>query len=169
MKNNPSEFSIIAHKLIKLDLVMKLYSRKNLDEFGLHFGQIPIMNYIAHNPGCTQVQISDYLTVSPASIALSTKRLEKSGFIVKITDENNLRCKNLSLTEKGKLALMKCFTIRDAQDKKMFNGFSVDDLKAFSSFLDKATMNLTDEKENFISKSVVRELEKQIEELQTKK
>ena len=45
------------------------------------------------------------MRLSPSSIALSTKRLEKGGFLRKKTDEENLRCKRLYLTESGQAAL----------------------------------------------------------------
>lgn len=159
------DYSLITRKLIKLDLVMKLYSRKKLNELGLYFGQLGIVFYIHNNPNCTQIDIAKAMSVSPASIALSTKRLEKAGIIIKQTDENNLRCKRLKLTEKGFAVTEIAETIRAEQDRKMFVGFTSEEIAALDGFIDKITMNLTEEKENVISRSIVRDLEKQIEDL----
>ena len=79
------ELHELMRKLHKLELVQQLAHRRGAQEHGLYFGQMPVLDFIAANPGCTQVQVADHLRVSPASIALSTKRLQKtcaaSGFI----------------------------------------------------------------------------------------
>lgn len=157
----------LTRKIIKLNLVLKLYSRKSLSEKGMYFSQLHILNFIYDNNNCTQIEIAEHLNVSAASVALSTKRLEKGGFITKTTDENNLRCKRLALTEKGESAKADCENILDYQDEKMFSGFSEDELILLSKLLDRATINLTEEKENVVNKYTFHELEKQIEQLQS--
>ena len=159
------EKAFITKKLIKLDLVMKLHSRQKLSELGLYFGQIGVIGYIKDHPHCTQVDVANAMSVSPASIALSTKRLEKSGFIIKEIDENNLRCKRLRLTEKGESVAKRALSIRYEQDVKMYNGLTQEELDMFDKLVDKVTMNLTEENENIVSKTIVRSLEKQIEDL----
>ena len=69
--------------------------RKNMEETGVHFRQMPILTFVLLHPGCTQQELSLAMRLSPSSIALSTKRLEKGGFLRKKTDEENLRCKRL--------------------------------------------------------------------------
>lgn len=44
-------------------------------------------------------ELSDGINVSPASVAVSVKRMQKSGLITKISDENDLRCNRIALTE----------------------------------------------------------------------
>ncbi len=73
------ELHELMRKLHKLELVQQLAHRRGAQEHGLYFGQMPVLDFIAANPGCTQVQVADHLRVSPASIALSTKRLQKGG------------------------------------------------------------------------------------------
>ncbi len=156
----------LVRKIIKLNLVLKLYSRKSLAEKEMYFGQLHILDFIKDNQSCTQIEIAEYLNVSAASIALSTKRLERGGFIIKATDENNLRCKRLTLTEKGENVRADCKNILDFQDEKMFSGFTEDELILLSNLLDRATINLTEENENVVSRYTFRDLEKQIEQLQ---
>jgi len=80
------ELHELMRKLHKLEHVQQLAHRRGAQEHGLYFGQMPVLDFIAANPGCTQVQVADHLRVSPASIALSTKKwMQKtcaaSGFI----------------------------------------------------------------------------------------
>ena len=77
------ELHELMGKLHKLELVQQLAHRRGAQEHGLYFGQMPVLDFIAANPGCTQVQVADHLRVSPASIALSTKRLQKAGYLTK--------------------------------------------------------------------------------------
>ena len=73
------ELHELMGKLHKLELVQQLAHRRGAQEHGLYFGQMPVLDFIAANPGCTQVQVADHLRVSPASIALSTKRCRRRG------------------------------------------------------------------------------------------
>lgn len=74
---------------------------KRLDEKEIYFGQPPILCFLRENPGATQKDIAEALHISPPSIAVSVKRMEKSGLICRATDKNDARRNNLFLTEKG--------------------------------------------------------------------
>ena len=65
------ELHELMGKLHKLELVQQLAHRRGAQEHGLYFGQMPVLDFIAANPGCTQVQVADHLRVSPASISSS--------------------------------------------------------------------------------------------------
>lgn len=86
------------------------------------------------NPGCTQVQVADHLRVSPASIALSTKRLQKAGYLTKEVDAENLRCKRLYISEEGQRVCAMCRERLDQIDAVAFQGFSEEELEAFFLF-----------------------------------
>ena len=62
------ELHELMRKLHKLELVQQLAHRRGAQEHGLYFGQMPVLDFIAANPGCTQVQVADHLRVSPASL-----------------------------------------------------------------------------------------------------
>lgn len=74
---------------------------KRLDEKEIYFGQPPILCFLRESPGATQKDIAEALHISPPSIAVSVKRMEKSGLICRETDKNDARRNNLFLTEKG--------------------------------------------------------------------
>lgn len=145
------ELHELMGKLHKLELVQQLAHRRGAQEHGLYFGQMPVLDFIAANPGCTQVQVADYLRVSPASIALSTKRLQKAGYLIKEVDAENLRCKRLYISDEGKKACEMCRERMDQIDAVAFQGFSEEDLETFSELLDRVTLNMTGETENVVS------------------
>ena len=159
----------VIGRLHKLELVRKLRHRKETEEFRLYFGQMPVLDFLAKHPGCTQVEIANFMQVSPASIALSTKRLQKAGYIEKEVDPNNLRCKRLQLTPDGERARRLSHERLDQMDAKTFEGFSEEEMVLFTLFLDRATMNLTGENENIVSGEVFSNLHKQLETLEHEK
>lgn len=115
-------------------------------EQGLHFGQLRILEHIIKNERCTQSDIAEKLDVSPASIALSTKRLQKTGMIKKAEDNNNRRCNILTVTEKGHETVVECRRELDLFDEKMFAGTSGEERLFLTNILERLLKNCTSDK-----------------------
>jgi DNA-binding MarR family transcriptional regulator len=132
----------LSAKLKKIHLLRRIWIQKGQTDAELSFGQLPILEYIHHHPGCTQAEIAEHLCVTPASISTSTKRLQKSGLLTKITDPENLRCNRLSITEEG---IIRCENNRAMINRihdRMFLGIDAAELAAFESTLNKVLQNL---------------------------
>lgn len=138
-----SEHRELVWKLDKMFMVRRIMMNKMAGDAGLYMGQLPILAYISHNKNCTQKEIADWLGVSAASVALSTKRLQKQGFIEKTVDSENLRRNMLSVTEKG------CETAYSHRrravefDEKMLAGLSEEELVSLSHIMDVLIRNMT--------------------------
>ena len=145
------ELHELMGKLHKLELVQQLAHRRGAQEHGLYFGQMPVLDFIAANPGCTRGAGGRPSACQPGSIALSTKRLQKAGYLTKEVDAENLRCKRLYISEEGQRACAMCRERLDQIDAVAFQGFSEEELEVFSSFLDRVTLNMTGESENVVS------------------
>lgn len=128
-----------------LHLLRRVALQKATAELELYYGQLPILEYVSRHEGCTQAELAMELMVSPASIALSTKRMQKSGLLSKAADEDNLRCNKLAITDKGRLIAQQCRDIFDGYDCKTFEGFSSEELDVFASYLSRILKNLTGE------------------------
>ena len=118
---------------------------------GLHFGQLRILEHIIQNERCTQNDIAEKLNVSPASIALSTKRLQKSGMIKKCEDNENRRCNILTVTEKGMSTVVHCRLELDLFEENLFAGLSDEELLVLSDILDRLLKNCSFDKVDFFS------------------
>lgn len=116
---------------------------------GLHFGQLRILEHIIKNERCTQNDIAEKLNVSPASIALSTKRLQKAGMIKKVEDNQNRRCNILTVTEKGLETAAHCRHELDLFDEKMFAGISDNERLFLADILDRLLKNSSLDKAEF--------------------
>ena len=54
MRSAAMELHELMRKLHKLELVQQLAHRRGAQEHGLYFGQMPVLDFIAANPGCTR-------------------------------------------------------------------------------------------------------------------
>lgn len=152
----------LSGRLTSLHLLKRISIHKEMAETGLYFGQLPILEYIKRNENCSQREIADKLQVTPASIALSTKRLQKAGLIKKAVDKGNLRCNKLSVTEKGMETTEKGRRIFNALDKKMYQGFSEEELDDLYNYLDRIILNFTGDEETKINIYTITALENQL-------
>jgi len=159
------KFYEISGRLTSLHLLKRISMQKEMTEMGLYFGQLPILEYIKRNENCTQREIADKLHVTAASIALSTKRLQKAGLIKKVTDEDNLRCNKLSITEKGLEITEKGRKIFDALDEKMYQGFSEKELEDLYNYLNRLILNITGDESTKINMYTITALENKLKNI----
>ncbi len=127
----------IIGMLENIHLLRKLFIKRSSSAGELHFSQVAIMRTIEQNEHCTQATLAEQLNVTPASVATSTKRLEKSGFITKTVDKDNLRCKRLALTEKGREAINRHLQLFKEYDSLIFKNFSEEDKVHFFGYLER--------------------------------
>lgn len=160
------EFYQITGRLHKLELVRMIAHRRNMGAHGLYFGQMPVLDYVFDHPGCTQIEVAAFMQVSPASIALSTKRLQKAGYLTKEVDQDNLRCKRLHLSKEGECVRLCCKKMMDELDAEMFKGFSEEELHTLAQLIDRVTVNLTGEEENVVNGQTFSSLHRELEHIE---
>lgn len=113
-----------------------------LEDKGIYFGQPPILCYLSKNPNATQKDIADSLGISPASVAVSVKRMEKAGVISRQTDKDDARRNNLSLTKKGReLDEFARQTFLEVDSAKI-SGFTDEEIHLMLSLIKKMNDNL---------------------------
>ena len=143
----------IIGNLERFHLLRKLFIQRSMINSELHFGQFAVMNYIYDHDGCTQADLAENLKVTPASIATSTKRLQKAEMITKRIDEDNLRCKHLSVTDKGKAEIVQSRRLFDDYDSRLFSDFPDEELSVFNQCLIKLIIKMSEaegiESENY--------------------
>lgn len=135
----------MVHKLISTSLIHRYHITKSAQKAGLYYGQPMILEYIKEHKLCTQKELADSLHISPASVATSIKRLEKTGFVKRSTDKEDVRKNRLCLTESGLKTLTEFRSICDETDKTMFEGFSEEECEQLCNFLQRLYNNLNTE------------------------
>ncbi len=136
-------YQTLVNLLNNIHLFRRLLLQKEITCKNVYVRQLPILNYIILHDGCTQVEIARALYVSPASIALSTKRLQKGGFLKKEADRKSLRRNVLTITKKGKEAADACKATFQKINEKMFEGFTREELESFQQYTDRVLYNLS--------------------------
>lgn len=131
----------IGMRIHHLMHMRKIYVQARTGGEEAYPGQYPILAYVADHKGCTQVEVADAMMTSASSVALSTKRLQKMGLLEKQVDENNLRCKHLSVTEAGWQTAKRFHEAHRVFDEASLRGFTDEELEQMASFLERMLGN----------------------------
>ena len=140
----------LISKVKKLDTEFKRYHALHREindgkfrEYGLCFGQPPILKYLSEHEDATQKEIADYLNVTQPAVAKSLKKMEESGLIVRFENKNDTRCHKLKLTKKGKEIKRFADDYFLNIDNVTYTGFTEDEIELLSSFVKRMNDNLT--------------------------
>ena len=89
-----------------------------------------------------QKELSDAMHVSPATVAVSLKSLEREGYVEMLADETDQRRKAVQLTPKGEAAIQRCVQVFEAVDQSMFEGFRPEETRQACGYLMRMLHNL---------------------------
>lgn len=109
---------------------------------GINTSQMKMLGHIFHHEGISQRQLASDLQLSPPSIAVTAKKLEKMGYIHRQMDEKDNRLNILRTTPKGKELLSQTWEAFTDVDIHMFKDFSPEELKQLYSFYERIRDNL---------------------------
>lgn len=137
------EFRRLNDSMTKISLFKRWSFKNAVEGVGIHPKHMPLLNYIKMHPGCTQVEISYDMGLTPAAITLATQKLQKNGYIRKTADPENLRCNVLDLTDAGRRIWDKTHEVFYSLDEKEFNGFTADELSQLQSYFNRIMRNLS--------------------------
>ena len=91
---------------------------------------------------CTQKELGEILRLSPSTLTISIKSLQKRGYVTKTTDENDLRRNYVEITDEGMLVSQKCRECLGGIDEAMYQGFSAEEKKMALELMGRMTENL---------------------------
>ncbi len=90
----------------------------------------------------SQRDVARTLRISPATVAVSLKTLERNGYVARSADERDARRNRVSLTDKGRRAVEKCGESFRAVDERMLGGFSPEEKAQLTGFFHRMIENL---------------------------
>lgn len=125
-----------------------LYFKKAFDmlkDTGIHPKQVPLIGLVYHREGISQKEISQALQISPPTVAVSIKRLEKAGIIERKADEKDQRLSRIYLTEEGKTVTEKARECIREKEKLLFQGFSESEICLLRRFFLQMIQNLEED------------------------
>lgn len=132
----------VTRRMILTNQMHKRMLEKNLEGTGIHRGQHRLLMTLACKPFQSQVELARKLEVTPATIAVSLKSLEKTGFIERRMRQEDNRVNFVELTERGRQIVEMSRDFFDMLDRQMYQGFSEDERIQFSHFLERIYQNM---------------------------
>lgn len=116
---------------------------KQLDRTGVYRAQHMFLMFLSEHEGCSQKAIADNFNVSPATVGISLKKLEASGYLVREIDQSDNRYHKVTLTEEGRRVIRESRRVFDAVMISMFDGFSDEELDLLDDLLGRVSSNLS--------------------------
>lgn len=129
----------------KIGMIYRLHMQNVsgiIENYDLYPGQLRIMHTIAEMNGSTQKEIAAKLNVTPASLAVSIKRLQKAGIVDKAADKVDLRHNRIFITEKGSKVQSDSMSELIRIDNFLLSGFSPEETNHFEAYLTRVYTNL---------------------------
>ena len=108
----------------------------------LHPSQLPILWTIAQTGRISQGHIAQILGVSRAAVAVSAKRMEKAGLVVREKTRGDQRRTMVSLTPRGVEAARRARTSQEAILERRLEGFSQEEITSLMEFYERMNHNL---------------------------
>ncbi len=138
----------VIEQLMNLQMLLHRYQMQNFMAFGPwgnpNRGQGRVLSILKMKPEISQKELGYLLNMSKQSLAEILGKLEKNGYLIKETSDEDRRSFNIKLTEKGA-------TIAGEIDetptdlKNLFEGFRDEELANFSEFLNRIIVRLQDQ------------------------
>lgn len=109
---------------------------------GVYRGQLPLLSVLWVNGPHSQAELAGILHISPASIAVSLRRLEAGGFVRRLPVPGNLRANRVELTQKGAKAAFRAQEILLETTVCMLEGFSQQECEQALAYCSRMRDNL---------------------------
>lgn len=143
MEHDYKDMLLKANHLL---MIHRYYLFKATFAIGIYPGQPQILEVLLKNGESSQREIAKKIHVSPSSVTVSIKRMQKAGLVEKSPNENDLRYNKIKITERGKEVLRKCEAEFNMIDSKMFSGFTDEEIVSFKNTIERIIGNLSAEK-----------------------
>ena len=120
---------------------------KRLSQMNVHPGQVMLIKTLLENSGISQKEIADLMGVKSSTVAVSIKRMEKSGLLYRENDLKDRRVWRVYLTEEGKSLAGQFKVTHQGNDEILFHGFTDADKVQLRVYLERIYNNILDSKD----------------------
>ena len=125
-------------------LIRMYYSRiqSQLAEVGLYRGQPPILMLLYKNDGMSQKKMARALNLSPATMTVTLKRMEKAGLVLREMDEHDQRILRVHLSEKGREMCETGESRIGVVTAELLEGFTLEEQQQLNEYLGRIARNM---------------------------
>ena len=135
------QYHRIIHLLGVTDRTLKRSIAKKVEKTGVYRSQHRLLMILGKHPDCSQTELAERLEISPAAVAVSLKKLEKSGFISRQCQKNDNRVNQVVITEKGWEIIDQSVQYFKEMDKAFLKDCSLEELRQLEAFLEHMIKN----------------------------
>ncbi len=119
-----------------------VFDRK-ASQFGLHRSQHRmIMRLCKAEKPLSQRELATAMEISPAAVAVTLKRLEDDGYVIRKESEKDSRANEIQVTEKARQLAGESKKVFKSIDDKMFESLDDAELERFAACLEKMQKSL---------------------------
>ncbi len=122
------------------------YNFSKLEKVDMHPKQFPMLRLLFEYPGLNQREIAEKLNIKPPTVAVSIKRLEKTGYVARKQDESNLRISRIYITEKGAHVMKLGRKIIAEEEQMVLQDFTPEETALLREYLQRIKKNFTPQK-----------------------
>lgn len=122
----------------------KLFEKHAVEAFGIHRSQHMMLMYISKNENISQRHIAEHFNISPAAVAVTLKKLESVGLVIRNAAQGDSRRNNISVSDKGKKIIDETRYIFGAIDRLMFKNFTDDEIALLFDYSQRMYNNLVE-------------------------
>ena len=108
----------------------------------LHPSQMKILIQMLEEGQCNQRKLVGLMGCSAASVAMSIKRLEKSGYVRKETNPEDLRSTRIALTPVGRQLALESMECMKRLEEIQLSGFSEEEVSQMVAFQERMIENM---------------------------
>ena len=125
----------MSHERTLLDLLTDTtqlhtaYVNRMLSRWGIHSGQGSIISALGILGPCSQKDLAEFRQVSPATISVMLGRMEAKGLIARTPSDEGGKRNQISLTEKGMQIADEMAATMPAENAKIFEGLTEEDME----------------------------------------
>ena len=125
--------------------VIRMYygrMQAQLAEVGIYRGQPPIMGLLYQHDGMSQKEMASALNLSPATMTVTLKRMEKAGLVRREMDEHDQRILRVHLSEQGRQMWLKSADQIRAVTDELMEGFTPEEERQMREYLYRIARNM---------------------------
>lgn len=129
------EDSRIQNFLLKIVHRYFAISFSQFAQYDIYPGQVPVVILLSKREGLSQSEICRELKIKPSTVAVSMKRMEKNGLIIRKPDEKDQRIQRIYGTDKLKVLQKEIYKLVRKNEEVMMDGFTESELHLMNRFL----------------------------------
>lgn len=121
-----------------------------LEEIGIYPGQPPLLFILNKKDGQSQKEIAEKLKITPATLTVMLKRMEKVNLVERKQDVEDQRISRVYLTDRGREICNKAMEVIKNLEEECFGNFTVEEKIILRRLLMQMRDNLSMQIENNI-------------------